>query len=247
MFTPASIRAFGVASALCVAMAGCTGGGSNGGSPRQQNPTPGTTAFCDLPASCQQIAAVCMPKDIGTGAVHDCHMTGMEYAIEADCQKKLTGCLSTCNAAPSLSDGPAEDLIAQCRDAGTKKDAGAVPSSFPTAPLLTFASDGKDLTIELRTAPDQPIHVGPDGEGQLRVTDTSTGAPVDGLVIAVTTFMPVMQHSCSPVPVKVEAQGHGVYLMTPFLASMKGACEIKLAISGSKSEHAVSPTFDVTQ
>jgi hypothetical protein len=139
--------------------------------------------------------------------------------------------------------------MAECRDSGTPKmqDAAGASPTFPTTPLSTFTSNGKDLTIELRTAPEQPIHVGPDGEGQLRITDTSTGAAVDGLEIAVTTLMPVMGHTCSPVPVKVEAQGQGLYVMTPFLASMKGACEIKLTLSGSRSGRAVSPTFDVPQ
>ena len=219
----------------------------------------GMQSFCELSAPCQQIAQACMPKDDGTpGAVHDCHMTGMEYGIEADCKKDLATCITTCNAAPGFG-GPVEDLYAECRDGGAQvdgsmpiNDAGnpaferdAAAMQFPTSPLSTFMSDGKDLQIELRTAPDQPVHVGPDGEGQLRIT--SSGSPVDGLEITATTWMPVMGHACSPVPVKVQPQGRGIYLLTPLLASMTGACEVKLTFSGSKSEHAVSPTFDITQ
>ena len=147
------------------------------------------------------------------------------------------------------SPGVCDPSVMECGDssAPASRDAGSAPVTFPAEALSTFTSDGKDLTIELRTAPEQPVHVGPDGEAQLHITDASTGAAVDGLEIAVTTLMPVMRHPCSPVVAKVEAQGQGVYLLTPFLASMKGACEIKLAISGSRSEHAVSPTFDVTE
>jgi hypothetical protein len=70
---------------------------------------------------------------------------------------------------------------------------------------------------------------------------------VDGLEIAVSTWMPVMGHGCSAVPIKVEPRGGGIYLLTPFLASMKGACEIKLTFSGARTDKAVSPTFDITQ
>src|SRR5579871_6330654 len=42
--------------------------------------------FCTLPPACQQISQACMPKDDGSkGPVHDCHMTGMVYAIAANC------------------------------------------------------------------------------------------------------------------------------------------------------------------
>jgi hypothetical protein len=174
-------------------------------------------------------------------------MTGMERGVEGECARDLASCLSTCNAAPGFTDGPAEDFFAMCRDGGMKTDAGESPPKFPVAPLSTFTSDGKDLDIELRTAPEQPIHVGPGSEGELRITDATTGDPIDGLEIAVTTWMPVMGHACSPVPVKVEPQGQGTYLLTPLLASMKGACELRLTFSGSKLGHAVSPTFEVTQ
>jgi hypothetical protein len=235
-----ALGAVGLALAACSESNGSRTNGDSGAN------VPGMKTFCDLPVSCQQIAQACMPKDDGApGPIHDCHLTGMEYGVEANCQKDLTSCLSTCGAAPGFSDGPVEDLTASCRDGGMKRDAGGGTPIFPVSALSTFTSDGKDLSIELRTAPEQPIHVGPDGQGQLRITEASTGAPVDGLEIAVKTWMPVMGHTCSPVPVKVEPQGQGVYLLTPLLASMKGACELQLTFSGPKSEQAVSPTFDV--
>jgi hypothetical protein len=248
-------------AAIGFAMVACSNSDQTqkGSSAASKSDSGGVKTFCELPAPCQKISQACMPKDDGTpGAVHDCHSTGMEKGVEAACEKDLSSCLATCNAAPGFG-GPVEDLYAACRDGGDTTDGGvAVTDSgspntrgdgqafqFPISPLSTFTSDGKDLDIELRTAPDQPIHVGPDGEGQLRIT--SSGSPVDGLQISVTTWMPVMGHTCSPVPVKVEPQGQGVYLLTPLLASMKGACEIKLTFSGPKSGHAVSPTFDITQ
>jgi len=199
--------------------------------------------LCNLPPSCHAITQACMPKDDGTpGPVHDCHTTGMVKGIEAACKQDLAKCVTTCNAAPAFNDGPALDVFAVCKDGGVP-DAG--PLVFPAAPLSTFMSDGKDLQIELRTAPEQPIVTGPVGEGQLTISNVSDGSPADGLDIAVATWMPVMGHPCSPVPIKVEPQGGGVYLLSPFVVSMAGACEVKLTFSGEKSEHAVSPTFDI--
>jgi len=207
--------------------------------------TAGTKTFCELPASCRQIAQACMPKDDGNpGRVHDCHMTGMVDGVEANCKAELSSCIATCSAAPAQSDGPVPDLLAECRDGGAS-DAG--PLTFPVTPLSVFTSDGKDLEIELRTAPEQPIVTGPTGEAELRISDASTGAPVDGLKLVATTWMPIMTMPCSPVPIEVVPQGSGVYLLTPFLASMTGACELKLAFSGERSEHAVSPTFEITR
>lgn len=220
--------------------------------------------FCTLPASCQQISQACMPKDDGSkGPVHDCHMTGMYYAIEADCNKDLKTCLTTCNAAPALSDGPVEDLSAECRDggmnqtgtttgtqttgSGTQTSTSSGTLDFPSSPLSTFTSANKSLNFELRTAPDQPIDVGPGSEAQLKITDAATGAPVDGLNISVASWMPLMKHACSPVQIKVEALGQGVYHLTQVSASMKGACEFKLTITGTVTDTAVTPTFDITK
>jgi hypothetical protein len=223
-------------------------------------PVPEEHDFCTLPASCQQISQACMPKDDGSkGPIHDCHLTGMYYAIAADCDKDLNSCLATCNAAPGFGDGSVEDLSAQCRDGGASTTTGTQTNTstntqtntssgtFPSSPLSSFASDGKSLNIELRTAPDQPIDVGPGSEGQLKITDASTGAPVDGLEIAVASWMPLMKHACSPQQVKVEAQGQGIYHLTQVSASMKGACEFKLTISGTVTDTAVTPTFDITK
>ncbi|HEX7672228.1 MAG TPA: FixH family protein [Polyangiaceae bacterium] len=237
----AGLFALGAVGTLAV---GCSK--DNSSTPGTDSRAQGTASLCDLPAPCQKIVQACMPKDLGApGPLHDCHLTGMVDGVEANCQKDLDNCLATCGAAPALSDGPVDDVFASCRDGGKKTvDAGSGAASFLGAALSTFMSDAKDLSIELRTSP-QPIHVGPEGQGQLRISDPSTGAPVDGLEITVKTWMPVMGHTCSPVPVKVEPQGQGVYLLNPLLASMKGACELKLTFAGTRSGQAVSPTFDV--
>jgi|SRR5882672_7911076 len=131
---------------------------------------------------------------------------------------------------------------------------GAPPEQFPSEALSTFMTPDDALKIELRTSPAQPIYVGPDNEGELRISDSATGDPVDGLSIGVSTWMPVMGHKCAEVPVHVKALGGGAYLLTPLVASMPGKCELKLSISmplpdggKGKSVAVVSPTFDVTE
>jgi hypothetical protein len=97
-----------------LAFAGCSE--SKGGNAPTSG-SGGTVSICDLPAECQQISQACMPKDKGTGPVHDCHMTGMVKGVKADCQKDLQPCLKTCGEAPALGtgDGAVEDLFAGCR------------------------------------------------------------------------------------------------------------------------------------
>lgn len=105
---------------------GFTFGGCSNDANNSSNQPGGWKNFCDLPDSCQQIAQACMPKDDGAeGPVHECHLTGMEYAVEANCKKDLESCLSTCSAAPALSDGPVEDLVAECRNAAATKKTDA--------------------------------------------------------------------------------------------------------------------------
>ncbi len=157
-----------------------------------------------------------------------------------------------CSSSPATM-GPGLDMLS-----GTGGSAGSVTTdggpSFPSAALSTFTTPDKTLQIELRTSPDQPIHVGPDHQALLRVTDTASGAPVDGISISVSTWMPVMRHKCSEVPLKVQALGNGEYLLTPLVASMAGKCEISLSLTaplpdggaGSKV-NVTSPTFDVAQ
>ncbi|HEX4334273.1 MAG TPA: FixH family protein [Polyangiaceae bacterium] len=134
---------------------------------------------------------------------------------------------------------------------GAPADGG---TSFPGAALSTFMTPDSALKIELRTSPAQPIHVGPNNEGMLTITDATSGNPVDGLSISVATWMPVMRHKCSEAPVKVEAMGSGMYLLTPLVASMPGACELQLSLTetlpdgGPSAKIAVTtPTFMVAQ
>ena len=124
---------------------------------------------------------------------------------------------------------------------------------FRVSPLSTFSTTSNDLTLELRTSPTQPPLVGPGSSGQLRVTDSATGARVDGLTISITTWMPVMGHECTAARIDVKPQGNGVYLASPFEPSMPGDCEWILKISstgpegGVIADKATTPRFTVAQ
>jgi hypothetical protein len=127
------------------------------------------------------------------------------------------------------------------------KDSGATVApdgGFPEAPLSTFTTDGKDLRIELRTSPYQPPLQGL-ATAELRITDAATGEAVDGLIIKVTPYMPVMQHKASELVPVIEPEGDGVYLVTRVAFGMGGKAEFKLEITGARTGSVVSPTFDI--
>jgi hypothetical protein len=131
---------------------------------------------------------------------------------------------------------------------------GTGGSQFPKNALSTFMTPDKSLKVELRTSPDQPIHVGPNNAGDLRISDASSGKGVDGITITVKTWMPVMRHACSAVPVKVKSLGDGEYLLDPLVATMPGKCELQMTFTvplpdggpGEKID-VTSPAFDIPQ
>ena len=70
----------------------------------------GAPSWCELGPACRQISMACMPKDLGKGAVHDCHVAGMETGIESKCEEMLNTCITTCNAAPGFGDAGGFDV-----------------------------------------------------------------------------------------------------------------------------------------
>lgn len=182
-------------------------------------------------------------------------MRSVSRIIAASSACVLTASLVACSSGsnhPSASDNSGGSGGAPTAPV----DGGGGSSQGPTFPkdaLSTFMTSDKALSIELRTSPDQPIHVGPNNQGELRITDAS-GNAVDGLSIKVTTWMPVMKHACSGAPVKVKPEGNGVYLLDPLVASMPGKCELQLTLTmplpdGGAGEKVsvTSPTFDIPQ
>lgn len=122
---------------------------------------------------------------------------------------------------------------------------GGAPSAtneaFAGPPLLVVPSDDGMLTIEVRTAPDQPPQRGVDAV-QLLVKDAQ-GKAVDGLDVSSTLWMPSMGHGPSVQPIS-SAQGKGTYVLDNVYLFMAGHWELRTNFSGSVTDRA-TPSFDV--
>jgi hypothetical protein len=119
--------------------------------------------------------------------------------------------------------------------------AGGEATSFPAKPLTTLHSDASALTIEVRTAPEQPP-----GRGvvsvEYRVTDKD-GAPVDGLTLEVVPWMPDMGHGSSVKPI-VTAEGGGRYVVSNVQLFMPGRWELRTTTFGPVEDRA-TPSFQI--
>jgi hypothetical protein len=113
--------------------------------------------------------------------------------------------------------------------------------SFREAPLVVIPSDAMKLSIEVRTAPDQPPERGV-AAVQLVVKD-ETGAPVDGLDVATLPWMPAMGHGTSVLPT-ASMQGKGTYVLDNVYLYMPGHWELRTSFSGTVTDRA-TPTFEV--
>jgi hypothetical protein len=113
--------------------------------------------------------------------------------------------------------------------------------SFAGPPFLVVPSDDGKLTIEVRTAPEQPPQRGV-GAVQFVVKDAQ-GAAIDGLDVSSTLWMPAMGHGPSVQPVS-SAQGHGTYVLDNVYLFMAGHWELRTDFSGSVTDRA-TPSFDV--
>jgi len=120
-------------------------------------------------------------------------------------------------------------------------DSPTANGTFPSTAFQTFATDKGQLNVELRLSPQPPV-AGLD-EVQYVVTDMATGAPVDGLDIAIVPWMPAMGHGASVTPV-LEAMGKGVYDFTDVSLFMPGEWQLRTKFSGQVTDSA-APTFTV--
>jgi hypothetical protein len=112
---------------------------------------------------------------------------------------------------------------------------------FTASPLVSTTSAAGSLTLDVRTSPQPPIQ----GlqEAQLVVTDTKSGAPVDGLSITVVPWMPAMGHGTSLLPT-VLPKGGGVYEIDQLSLFMAGEWELRLTFTGPTNDTA-NPAFEV--
>ena len=120
----------------------------------------------------------------------------------------------------------------------------AAPSdavTFDGAPELSVAGVQGHFVVGVRSSPSPPRR-GTDAF-QLRVTDVRTSAPVDGLTLTVTPFMPAMGHGTSVAP-EVTAEGGGVYVARGVNLFMPGRWELRVALHGAVDD-AIAPAWDI--
>ena len=112
---------------------------------------------------------------------------------------------------------------------------GSGSATFGTTPIAQLAGDSGVVHIDVYSAPDPIIR----GSNELRyvITDVATGAPLDGLGVAVVPFMPAMGHGASIVPT-VTAEGQGEYLVTDVVLIMPGDWQLRTTISGPVTDTA---------
>ena len=115
-------------------------------------------------------------------------------------------------------------------------------STFAAAPLATIAGDKGKLQVAIHTTPNQSL-IAADQCLELVVTDTSSGASVDGLTVTMTPWMPAMGHGASVTPT-VSALGAGRYVFTNVSLFMPGEWELRTQFSGELTD-SVEPTFYV--
>ena len=104
----------------------------------------------------------------------------------------------------------------------------SAPPSFGATPFATVTSDGGKLHVAAFSSPDP---IARESALELVVTDATSGAPVDGLAIAIVPWMPAMGHGASTLPTVVD-QGGGVYVATDLILAMPGDWQLRGQASG---------------
>jgi hypothetical protein len=125
---------------------------------------------------------------------------------------------------------------------GCSADPGSdAPATFPAEPFATLASETGALTIEVRTAPEQPPTRGL-ASVEYRITEANM-KPAEGLTLSVVPWMPNMGHGASITP-SVAAEGDGRYVVSDVELFMPGKWELRTTISGADDDSAM-PTFEI--
>jgi hypothetical protein len=130
-------------------------------------------------------------------------------------------------------------LVASCSSAPSGSTAG----DFPSQALTKVTSDGGTLAVEVRTAPSQPPTRGT-LRVQLAVSDATSGAPVDGLDVAMVPWMPAMGHGSSIAPT-VTAAGGGRYVVDDVSLFMPGRWELRTTLRGTATDDVATAAIDV--
>lgn len=129
-------------------------------------------------------------------------------------------------------------VLAAC---GGDDPSSAASSAFPDSALTTVASESGALSIEIRTAPEQPPERGV-VDVEYRITD-GTGQAKSGLDVAVEAWMPDMGHGASTQPT-VAATDDGTYVASKVNFFMPGRWELHTTLGSTPADHA-TVTFQI--
>lgn len=126
-------------------------------------------------------------------------------------------------------------LVLGCSSETSGAAGGGAGETFPAEPLATVTTEPGGLSIEVRTAPEQPPTRGL-VDIELVVT-SADGEPMDGLDLAVQPWMPQMGHGASTKPM-IEAKGGGHYVVSDVALFMPGSWELRTSIAGPMNDRA---------
>jgi hypothetical protein len=111
-------------------------------------------------------------------------------------------------------------------------------TTFGTSPLTS--ADGHALHMTLFTAPQPPER----GQNQSRLVFTDeNGAPVEGLTLSVTPWMPEHGHGSAVTP-DVQLEDAGTFTVTNLYLPMPGTWQLRIDVSGAVTDELV-PAFDI--
>lgn len=103
--------------------------------------------------------------------------------------------------------------------------------ALPYEPGLSVASDGRVFTVKLLSSmPASPVRG--QNEWTIEIDEARSGAPLDGLDVMVTPWMPDHLHGTRPVVVTPESDA-GKYRLKPVYLYMPGLWQIQFNILGA--------------
>ncbi len=137
--------------------------------------------------------------------------------------------------APSLLVIP----LALAGGCGAPPAQGGAPS-FPETSFLSVTSDHSVAHLALFASPSQPPARGL-SDIEYAITD-GAGAPLAGLAVAVTPWMPDMGHGSTAPQVEETAPGH--YLLRDVSMFMPGRWQLRTTLGGTASD-TVTPELDI--
>ena len=124
--------------------------------------------------------------------------------------------------------------------AGCSSAAAPPAGGFPADALTSATTSSGSMRVEVRSSPQPPVR-GTD-RIELTVTEASSGAPREGLTIAVSPWMPAMDHGSADAT--VTPLGGGKYLVTDLYLYMAGTWVLRTTLSGPVSDH-VEPSVEI--